>query len=73
MTIDDATERLQSLIDRIENEVPDRAKDVAPDFFDSVSDGARDMLDTLEHMDDVTDRQASAIEGWERGVEKWIR
>lgn len=64
----DAVEELQSIISLCED-VPDRGAD----FAESVADGCRDMIETVERMGFVTEKQLTAIENWRAGVERWVR
>ena len=64
----DAIEELQTIIEMCE-EIPDNGAD----FAKSVSDSAASMIETIERLGSVTEKQLTAIENWRAGVERWVR
>ncbi|MCI0421503.1 MAG: hypothetical protein L0312_20140 [Acidobacteria bacterium] len=69
----EALEQVQRITGLIEDDVPDWAKDKAPDFFEDVAEKVRSVGETIERMDSVTDGQRRALNNWESGVRRWIR
>lgn len=72
MFSDEALELGEEIIEMIDDEVPDSAKDRAGDFFEDVATRVRDVMETIERTGRVTPKQAEALENWRRGVAKWI-
>ena len=64
---DDAIGELQEIIEMCDA-VPDRGRD----FADSVADGARSMIATIERSRRVSADQERAISNWHDGVSAWI-
>lgn len=64
---DDAIGELQEIIEMCDA-VPDRGRD----FADSVADGARSMIATIERSRRVSADQEHAISNWHDGVSAWI-
>ena len=68
--VDDAIQLLNNLIEVCEIE------DFPPageDFAESVADGARSMLETIEERNIVTPSQEQAIHNWTEGIQRWVR
>jgi hypothetical protein len=64
---DEAIGELMELIEMCDS-VPDRGRD----FADSVADGARSMIETIERTGRVTAEQGRAIRNWYEGVWAWV-
>lgn len=71
MDITEAMEVVDEINDLIEEY--DGDSEDARDFFDSVSEKADGILQTIENRGRVTDNQAAALENMLDGVRKWIR
>lgn len=69
----DALELVGTILDLIEDEVPDWAKEKASDFFEDVEEKVREVGKTIEARGMCTERQYNALQGWERGVRGWIK
>lgn len=68
--VEDAIQLLNNLIEICETE------DFPPsgqDFAESVADGARSMLETIEERNVVTESQEQAIHNWTNGIQRWVR
>ena len=61
------------IISLIDDDVPDHAKDAAPDFFEDVRDKVSQVVERIEITRSVSDRQRAALDGWQSGVEAWIK
>lgn len=72
MVADKAIELAESIIDKIDEEVSDEAKDRATEFFESVREGALSLVQTIQRTGRVSDKQAEALRNWDRGVSRWI-
>jgi len=68
-----ALEQCDTILELIENEVPERAWDQGADFFEGIRERAKEMSDWIEEHEHVTPKMAKALDGMERGVRKWIR
>lgn len=58
------------LIDEIENEHP-RTWERGREFLADIRDKVRSVADGIDRYGEPTERQAAALDGWERGVRKW--
>lgn len=67
-----AVKQADDLLERIEDDLPDRAWDKAAEFFESVQAGVRDVRATIVRLNRVTGGQLRALESWEAAVGKWI-
>ncbi len=67
-----AVEKIDRVLATIEDDLPERAWDKATDFFEDVEEKLKSVRQTITTSGRVTERQLSAIDGWERGVGKWI-
>ena len=68
--VEDAIQLLNNLIEVCETE------DFPPggqDFSESVAEGARSMLETIEERNTVTSEQERAIHNWTDGIQRWVR
>lgn len=72
MTSKEGLEQCERIIELIDDEVSDRAKDKAGDFFEDVREKCVEVSATIEKTGVVTPGQAKALAGWEEGVRKWI-
>lgn len=71
--VSEALEQVARIVEMIDDEVPESARDRAPEFFDDVRRKVVDVGETIEARGRVTDKQRSALDGWERGVAGWIK
>ena len=70
MDITEAMEVVDKIYDLIKEY--DGDSDDARDFFESVSEGADGILQTIENRGRVTEKQAAALKNMLNGVRKWI-
>lgn len=68
-----ALEQSERIVELIDDEVPDWAKDRATDFFEDIREKAVSVGETISRTKRVTESQQNALDGWERGVRKWIK
>lgn len=61
---------IQRLIDE---DVPEHAFTEADGFFDDVAEKVRSVVETIERTKNVTRNQQKALDGWQGGVEAWIK
>lgn len=50
------------------DDVPERAGDFATEIMEKV----QSVRDWVEEHDHVTPKQSAALDGWERGIAKWV-
>ena len=62
-----------SLVELIDDEVPEWALDKAPEFFEDVKEKVISVEEKITLTGSVTPAQSRAIENWEAGVRKWIK
>lgn len=68
--VEDAKQMLGNLIEICEtHDFPPAGED----FAESVAEGARSMLETIEDRNIVTPEQERAIHNWTDGVQRWFR
>lgn len=72
-TAREATKQCERILEMIEDDVPEAAKEIAPAFFESVEKSVEDVMETIERSQRVTEKQADALDNWEEGVGKWIK
>ena len=65
----DTVEAAEQLIEVIEEDLPDSAYSQASDFFDSVLDRTKSMLETMESTGRASTAQAEAIDNMRAGVD----
>ena len=63
----------QEIIEVIDDEVSDEAKDRAVGFFESVREKANEIEKTVTARAGYTVKQEQALENMLRGVRKWVR
>ena len=68
-----AIAQCEALIDMIDDDVPDKAKDKAGEFFDDVRDKVVSMSETLTATGRCSEKQQQALDNWQAAVSKWIR
>lgn len=68
-----ADEQCDCIVELIDDEVPERAWDVAADFFDDIRDKVVAVQETITQTNHVTEKQQQALDNWEAGVRKWIK
>ncbi len=75
MSTEEAFQALDRLLDLIDElEMDHHSKYIrGEEFFESIRGSASDMRETIERLEQVTERQEVAIENWTDGVEKWFR
>ena len=71
--MDEALELCDEILRMIEEDVPERAHDKAPDFFEGVEEKVKSISETIEQSGQATDRQIAALENMQAAVSKWIR
>lgn len=71
--VKDALSQVERILDTIEEDVPEYAKNRATEFFESVEQKTRDVGQTIERTNRVTEGQQRALDGWEAGVRKWVK
>ena len=67
-----AIDQCDAILEMIEEEVPERAWDKARDFLESVQTGVAGVRETIVRTNRVTDKQQTALDNWERAVDKWV-
>lgn len=73
MDVKEALEACGRIIELIDDEVPEWARDKAPEFFEDVREKVVSVEETITVTADVTPAQSRAIENWEAGVRKLIK
>jgi hypothetical protein len=68
-----ALEQSERIVELIDDEVPDWAKNTATNFFEDIREKAVSVGETISRTKRVTEGQQNALDGWERGVRKWIK
>ena len=71
--IDKALDQCETIIELIDNEVPDHAWDTSPDFFESIREKVNSMSEWIEENEHITPRMQKSLDGMEQGVRKWIK
>lgn len=56
----------------IDEDLDDEAATDNADFFESVREGASDVVQTIERSQRVTPKQMKALANWHEAVMKWI-
>lgn len=72
MSIMEAIQQCDTIVEMIEEEVSEKAKDKAGEFFEDVKAQVTDMQETLVTASHVTVNQQRALDNWEAAVAKWI-
>lgn len=76
MDVDDALELCEDIITMIDEDLDliekQEQSDRCQEFCESVREQVTGISETIEDRGRVTDRQASALENWKAGLEKWI-
>jgi len=67
-----ALKQADAILDAIEEDLPERARDRAAEFFESVQAGVKDVRATIVRLNRVTAGQLRALESWAAAVGKWI-
>jgi len=70
---EDALEQCETIIDLIDNIIPDHAWSASPDFFEQIKEKAVNMAEWIEVNARVTPKMVKALDNMERGIRKWIR
>lgn len=73
LTVKEAKQLCDEILDMIENEVSEKAKDTAQDFFESVEEKVKNMQEWIEKNNHVTPKMVDSLKGMRSGVQKWIR
>jgi len=73
MTQLQAIQQCDRIVEMIDDDVPDEAKDRASDFFEDVREKVIEVQDTVTSSGHVTSKQQRALDNWEAGVAKWIK
>lgn len=69
----EALELAATIVDLVEEELPDGAYERGQEFFDSVLEKSRAIAETVEARGLVTAAQAAALRNMEAGVRRWLR
>ena len=69
----EALEHCDTIIELIKEEIPDRAWDEAPEFFEGVQKRIGDMQEWIQEKEHITPKMTKSLENMERGVRKWIK
>lgn len=67
---DKALEQANAIQELIED-IPDRIKQKAMDFFEDVYEHVGEVAKTIEKIGQVSDRQQTALNNWEAAIKKW--
>lgn len=67
-----AIKDIDRILETIEDDIPDRAFSAATEFFEDVEEKLKAVRATITATGRVTEKQLSAIAGWDAGVGKWI-
>lgn len=69
----DALDQCETILNLIDEDVPEWAWDKSPDFFEKIQERVRSMSDWIEDHEHVTEKMADALDNMEAGVRKWIK
>ena len=72
MAIMEAIQQCDTIVEMIDEEVSEKAKAKAGEFFEDVKAQVTDMQETLVNASHVTVNQQRALDNWEAAVAKWI-
>ena len=61
------------IINLIDEDISEEAAEQAAEFFEDVRQRCGAVIETIERMQHVTEKQQKALDGWERGVRAWIK
>lgn len=61
-----------AIIETIDDHLPEGAE-YAASFFEDVRAKVSAVIETIEQRRAVTEKQQAALDGWERGVQAWIK
>lgn len=70
VVVENALEQGQGILEMIEDIDEDKYAQASA-FFESVANGVRGVMGSIERYNNVTPKQASALRNWERGVRGW--
>lgn len=71
-TVAETLQQCDDLLSILDDDIDSDTHDKATEFFTSIEQSVHDVRDTIERLDRVSDRQATAINNWEAAVLKWI-
>jgi len=72
MSAIEASQQCDTIVELIDEEVPEEAFDKAGEMFESIRKGAVDMQEKIQTWGSVTEGQQTALDNWEENVRKWI-
>lgn len=61
-----------AIVEMIDDDLPEGAENAA-EFFEDVREKVSAVIETIEQRRAVTEKQKAALDGWERGVQAWIK
>jgi hypothetical protein len=70
---DAAVRAAEQIIGAIEDDLPEEKYLQADDFFDSVLERTKGILETVQRTGRVSDRQFEALQNMYDGVSKWFQ
>lgn len=72
MTVDEAIERAEKLIDDLEDEMPPETWDKQYELFEDIGFKARHLIEFVEEEGKVSSRLSKALKSWRATVDKWL-
>jgi len=71
--MEEALELCDEILGAIEHELPEKAWDIALDFFEGIREKVKDLRIWVETNERATKKQLTALENWNLGVQAWIK
>lgn len=68
-----AIQQCDEIVELIDEELPQKAWDTAPELFEDIREKVASVQETIQNSGEVTERQQNALDNWEDCVRKWIR
>jgi len=72
-TWEEASKLCDEILRMIEEDVSEKARDKAADFFESIVEKVKDIQGWIDENEHVTPKMLASLEGMQSGVAKWIR
>ena len=69
----DALEQCETILELIEYDIPSKAREDSPDFFEPIEERVTSMAEWITSNERITPKMAKALDNMEAGVRKWIR
>jgi hypothetical protein len=73
MKWEEANALCDEIVEMIDDEVPESAKEKAEEFFDGVRERTISIQEWIATNKKATDKQVTALQNMKQSVQKWIR